>query len=478
MGKGGKDSVELFSSADVAKHNTINDCWLIVNGKVYDVTDFIARHPGGDIIMKYAGNDATDVFTAYHNPREFKRLPPMMVGELTQESQPELSENMKDYRALNTQLWESGWMEADPMFFVRLFVIILFFLAVAVCLFSTASSASLDLYHWSARASLVFLGGVCLAQFWHQSLLMAHDACHNGITKSRKVDSWLGAVLGTLGAGIGASWWTLDHNEHHVATNQLFQDPSAGMLPFASIHEMQLPNPKSKEDKLPYWFWANVRTQHWQFVPLVMLMSRLNLQLLSLPAAPTRFGMLRDCTLMAGHVVSTYAIVSLAPPGFRFLAFFTAYLGVSLLHFVLSANHYSMPMIEEIPAASEGGWMKMHLETTLNIRTGWFLNWYLGGLNYQVEHHLFPQLPRSRLSKLQPRILELCEKHGLQYHDAGLIESVWLMLKTLARVANSPELEGKPGSSQPAAKMNELDFDQQIWKTIGSNRSVLSLFNN
>jgi L-lactate dehydrogenase (cytochrome) len=49
---------QTFTVAEVAKHNTPQDCWIIIEGKVYDVTKFLAEHPGGaKVIMKLAGNE-------------------------------------------------------------------------------------------------------------------------------------------------------------------------------------------------------------------------------------------------------------------------------------------------------------------------------------------------------------------------------------------------------------------------------------
>jgi cytochrome b involved in lipid metabolism len=46
-----KEEVRIFTKAEVAKHDTVHDCWMIINGKVYDVTPFVDEHPGGDILM-------------------------------------------------------------------------------------------------------------------------------------------------------------------------------------------------------------------------------------------------------------------------------------------------------------------------------------------------------------------------------------------------------------------------------------------
>lgn len=57
------EQVRVFSASEVSKHNSEQDCWLIISGSVYDVTEFIATHPGGKEILRGCGQDATTLFT-------------------------------------------------------------------------------------------------------------------------------------------------------------------------------------------------------------------------------------------------------------------------------------------------------------------------------------------------------------------------------------------------------------------------------
>ncbi|TFK78350.1 cytochrome b5, partial [Polyporus arcularius HHB13444] len=71
-------SGKLISGKEVAQHNSRESCWIIVHGKVYDVTEFLDDHPGGSkIILKYAGKDATAEYDPIHPPDAIKtHLPP------------------------------------------------------------------------------------------------------------------------------------------------------------------------------------------------------------------------------------------------------------------------------------------------------------------------------------------------------------------------------------------------------------------
>ena len=74
----------MISMREVAKHNTKNDCWVVVKGSVYDMSSFMNDHPGGSkVVMLYAGKDATEEFTMLHKPSIIKKYGPrLLIGKL------------------------------------------------------------------------------------------------------------------------------------------------------------------------------------------------------------------------------------------------------------------------------------------------------------------------------------------------------------------------------------------------------------
>ena len=84
----------LYSYAEISKHNTEQDCWLLISGKVYDVTKFIARHPGGKTLLQGCGQDATILFLTRpmgsgteHSSRAKSMLDDYYIGNLTSNEQ-------------------------------------------------------------------------------------------------------------------------------------------------------------------------------------------------------------------------------------------------------------------------------------------------------------------------------------------------------------------------------------------------------
>ena len=73
-----------FTWAEIIKHDNRNDCWAVINGKVYDLTRFISLHPGGDMILDGAGGECTPMWYSYHQSNTIKNGPPSKycIGEV------------------------------------------------------------------------------------------------------------------------------------------------------------------------------------------------------------------------------------------------------------------------------------------------------------------------------------------------------------------------------------------------------------
>ena len=72
-----------YSAEEVAKHSTPDDCWMVIEGKVYDVSEYVDEHPGGDAILNKAGEDATEGFKGpQHPPRVWDELSEYYIGVL------------------------------------------------------------------------------------------------------------------------------------------------------------------------------------------------------------------------------------------------------------------------------------------------------------------------------------------------------------------------------------------------------------
>jgi len=104
-------------------------------------------------------------------------------------------------------------------------------------------------------------------------------------------------------------------------------------------------------------------------------------------------------------------------------AVFGLYMGCSF-----APNHKGMPIIG---AEQKLDYLRRQVVTSRNVRGGWFVDQLLGGLNYQVEHHLFPSMPRTHLRKAQRLVQTYCAQHRIPYTETSLFASYGCALRYL-----------------------------------------------
>lgn len=114
---------------------------------------------------------------------------------------------------------------------------------------------------------------------------------------------------------------------------------------------------------------------------------------------------------------------------------FGLYMGCSF-----APNHKGMPIFGKDDKID---FLRRQVLTSRNIRGGRITDLALGGLNYQIEHHLFPSMPRPSLRHAQELVRAFCARHGVAYHETGLVDSYAQVLRHLHAVGGPlrPELE-------------------------------------
>ncbi len=129
-----------------------------------------------------------------------------------------------------------------------------------------------------------------------------------------------------------------------------------------------------------------------------------------------------EASLLTVHFIGYAAVLlTVLTPG-KALVFALLHQALLGLHLgcAFAPNHKGMPM----PGPGERwGHLRRQVLTSRNVRGGVVTDWMLGGLNYQIEHHLFPSMPRPHLRLAQPVVREYCAGIGVPYAETGLIES-------------------------------------------------------
>ena len=261
-----------------------------------------------------------------------------------------------------------------------------------------------------------------------QAMFLGHDAAHRQIFASGRWNDWASLVIANLYAGMSYGWWQHKHSRHHAKPNQIGTDPDigTGVLVFTTD---DLAAPRTG---LKGWFAAR---QGWLFFPLLLL-EGLNLHI---SGVKTIFGRgevkrrpveIAFVTLRLGGYLAL--VFWLLPVGMAF-AFLGVQLGLFGLYMgaVFAPNHKGMPIV---PADARIDFLRRQVLMSRNVRGGRVVEELMGGLNYQIEHHLFPNMARPHLRAVQPIVREFCAGRGIHYTETSVLESYGIVVRYLNRV--------------------------------------------
>lgn len=427
---------QLLSWEEVAKHNTTDDAWLVIDGRVYDVSSWGKSHPGGGIIYKFAGVDATDQFAAFHLDRVYKRLPRFLIGEIETPSLVPPSPATLEYRALRAKLWKEGYFEPDYSYYISVSSI---FVGLFIASFFLVLCVPATYFCLKCLG-----GGATLGLAWQQIAFLAHDSAHYGVFKPTSGGNvnWFAWTLASCFFGISSSMWIDEHSMHHAITLRPQEDPQFNYLPLWLISMKELQVPGTKLDRITKFL---VSIQHFTFLPLVVLVGRFNFHLISVAyavksvvMAPTtfaRYAGLADLVGMAFYWTWVVALVAQIEGIWARLAFvLTANWVCGILHVQLLLSHL---FTETFTAEEEQKeqFFSFQLKTTRNIDCNW--HWFHGGLEYQIEHHLFPQLPRHNLHRVKPFVQDICKRHGIEYQSCSFSDAFIDIMRNFRELATA-----------------------------------------
>ncbi|XP_059260201.1 fatty acid desaturase 3 isoform X2 [Mustela nigripes] len=327
-----------FRWEQIRQHNLPGDKWLVIERRVYDISRWAQRHPGGSRLIGHHGaEDATDAFRAFHQDLNFVRkfLQPLLIGELAPE---------------------------EP---------------------------SQD--------------GPQDAQCW----CLQHDLGHTSVfRKSQWNHVAQQFVMGQL-KGFSAHWWNFRHFQHHAKPNIFHKDPDVTVAPVFLLGESSVEYGKKKRRYLPY------HRQHLYFFLIgPPLLTLVNFEVENL--AYMLVCMQWTDLLWAASFYSRF-FLCYAPfyglPGALLLFVAVRVLESHWFVWITQMNHIP----KEIGHEKHRDWASSQLAATCNVEPSLFIDWFSGHLNFQIEHHLFPTMPRHNYRRVAPLVKALCAKHGLNY---------------------------------------------------------------
>ncbi|MET8279401.1 acyl-CoA desaturase [Micromonospora sp. NPDC005174] len=317
-----------------------------------------------------------------------------------------------DYAQLSRRISQAGLLERRPASYVARTVLTLgAFVAGWVAVVLVGDS------WWQVALAVV------LAVATTQVAFLGHDAGHRQMFRRRLPSELVGLVAGNAAVGLSYGWWVDKHNRHHANPNHEDEDPDVGAGALVWTYEQAL-------GTRGFGRWL-ARRQAYLFFPMLLL-EGLNLHAASIRAivgrgpdgryaTPMRHRAVEAALLVAHTVGYVALLLAVMSPGKALLfaavhqALWGLYMGCAF-----APNHKGMPMPT---AEDELDFLRKQVLTSRNVRGSRLVDTALGGLNYQIEHHLFPNMPRANLRRAQPIVRAYCAEQGISYAETGLVES-------------------------------------------------------
>jgi fatty acid desaturase len=319
-----------------------------------------------------------------------------------------------EYAQLSRQIKQAGLLERRPAYYICKIAVTVGLLAAGWTAFILVGNS------WWQLAVAAFL-----AVMFTQMGFLGHDAGHRQIFGSRRANYVLGVLHGNLGIGLSYGWWVNKHNKHHAHPNTEGADPDImlGALAF-SPSQARTSGPVAR---LVY------RYQAYLFFPM-LLGEAISLHTSSIRALTSRTSHRSlETALLAAHTIGYLTVVFLVLSPVKAVVFIVVQQGLFGLYLGSSfaPNHKGMPILD---AADRTDFLRRQVLTSRNVRGGRLTDFALGGLNYQIEHHLFPSMPRPNLRRSKAMIETFCNQRDLPYCESSLVGSYAQALRYLNTV--------------------------------------------
>jgi fatty acid desaturase len=323
-----------------------------------------------------------------------------------------------DYPDLKRAIAERGLLDKDPGYYgLHALGLSALLALICTCLALTGDHR------------LQLLCALPSALLFGQLSFLAHDATHGQVFRRPRSNYVLSLLLFNLCLGGSRGWWSDKHNLHHRCPNQLGVDPDVESSVLAlSAEQASAARGVAR---------LMMRYQAQLIVPM------LSFEAINIYVHGIRFVMRRNlrhpgaeaAMLVVHYAVYLSAMLYILSPatGMLFVAIHQGllglYLGVTFL-----TNHIGMVVLQP---EDRMDFLRAQVLTARNVRASRVVDLLFGSLTCQIEHHLFPTMPRNRLRRAAPVVRAFCEARGIAYRETGLLEANREVLQHLATVAQA-----------------------------------------
>ncbi|UOQ88153.1 acyl-CoA desaturase [Agromyces endophyticus] len=290
-----------------------------------------------------------------------------------------------------------------------------------------AYAAAIALFIWIGDTWWQMLSAVGFAVLFTQTAFLGHDAAHRQIFRSGKWNDWTSLILGGF-VGMSYGWWQHKHTRHHANPNQIDVDPDID-LPVVVFTPEQ-----AERDRAAIFRWV-IGHQGYFFFP-ILLLEGLSLHASSVHRVFARAPLPHrsvEIAFLAVRIIGFLALVFLVLSPDKAVVFLAVQLGLFgfYMGMAFAPNHKGMPLV---PKGVKLDFLRRQVLMSRNIRGNRVIDVVMGGLNYQIEHHLFPSMPRPHLRRAAPIIEAYCHDHEVPYTRTTLLRSYVIVFRYINRV--------------------------------------------
>jgi len=320
------------------------------------------------------------------------------------------------YTALSQVVRESGLLSRTGWFYLLLIGFLMLALGGVITGFILLGDSWFQLLMAGAL-------GVILTQF----AFLAHEASHRQVLESGRANDRAGRILAAAVVGISYAWWMTKHTRHHANPNQIGKDPDI---------EVDVISFTETDAATQRGFLAFITRRQGYLFFLLLTLEGVNLHYRSVRTLferrPVKGRWIELSLIATRFSVYLGVIFWVLPVGMAFafigvqLAVFGVYMGASF-----APNHKGMPLI---PAGTKLDFFSKQVLTSRNVSGGLWVSFLLGGLNYQIEHHLFPNMPRPHLARAREIVRDYCASLDVHYTEATLFQSYGIVIRYLNQV--------------------------------------------
>jgi len=393
---------------------TLGQTEVVIDGAIYDIEKF--DHPGGESILLFGGNDCTVQYKMIHPYHTKKHLEKMERVGTVPDYHSEYKWDTPFEREIKKEVFKivrRGREFGTYGWFARCFFYIALFFTMQYFWVTTPTTFAMAIIYGVSQA---FIG-----------LNVQHDANHGAASKKPWINNLLGLGADFIG---GSKWlWMEQHWTHHSFTNHHENDPdSYGAEPMLLWNDYPPGHEKrSPMHRFQAFYYLFVLAGYW-------LSSVFNSEVFHLQqSGAITVGMNLDnqyvkksrkyAVALRILYIYTNIIAPFQTQGFSLNIIghiLTMGAASSLTLAVLFALSHNFEHVDRDPTfdTRHGGeetcWFKSQVETSSTY--GSFVSGYLtGGLNFQVEHHLFPRMSSAWYPYIAPKVREICKKHDVKY---------------------------------------------------------------